>query len=199
MDVCEFLAGISIHATRTGSDMIGFFPAPYPFLFTPPTWAATIARIIRDYNISIHATRTGGDFLLTPTSPPIVISIHATRAGSDLLPDCGVAHFYSRRPYGQRRLRPVCEDVVQFLFTPPVRVATGGDFDVAGSISIHATRAGSDKMRVSHCWLTSLFLFTPPVRAATWCLAGAANRRIFLFTPPVWAATSWVPHWSYSI
>ena len=58
---------ISIHATRTGSDMIGFFPAPYPFLFTPPTWAATIARIIRDYNISIHATRTGGDFLLTPT------------------------------------------------------------------------------------------------------------------------------------
>ena len=64
---CPRHMDISIHTAHTGSDMIGFFPAPYPFLFTPPTWAATIARIIRDYNISIHATRTGGDFLLTTT------------------------------------------------------------------------------------------------------------------------------------
>ena len=139
---------ISIHATRVGSDGSGksHDKRRHKFLFTPPVWAATVPYhafccCSHDFysrhpcgqrRISLLLYQLFLTFLFTlpvrvATCCRIVglpISIHAAHTGSDSVFSRNAAHFYSRHPYGQRRLRPVCEDVVQFLFTPPVRVAT---------------------------------------------------------------------------
>ena len=68
--------------------------------------------------------------------------------------------------------------------------------DVLTSVSIHATRVGSDNCYtprggshrlepVALTMRTLLFLFTSPLRATTDAVITAS----FLFTPPVWAAT----------
>ena len=78
---------ISIHAPRTGSDIIG---------------AGTI---VRPLTISIHAPRTGSDVEISDLSRGGDISIHAPRTGSDhamFLPHTGRHYFNPRSPHGER-------------------------------------------------------------------------------------------------
>ena len=123
---------ISIHAPRTGSDVIDALTAQRieAFQSTLPARGAT----------------TDGD----AQAPPRKISIHAPRTGSD--PPCPCAwhdsrNFNPRSPHGER-LKLLCECYRFLLFqsTLPARGATIKDCHMPHllPISIHAPRTGSD-------------------------------------------------------
>ena len=125
--------GISIHAPRAGSDL--------PRNSTPQKGA-----------ISIHAPRAGSDPVVMRVIFLSGISIHAPRAGSD---DGGgrtkwqVRNFNPRSPCGERLTDIVIEEATEiFQSTLPVRGATcrGIRPRKRELISIHAPRAGSDKL-----------------------------------------------------
>ena len=101
------------------------------FLSTPPSRVATVHfdPAARRELVSIHATLAGGDFPHTAEPPvQLYVSIHATLAGGD---------FHRSR---------AAFDQVQFLSTPPSRVATKqfGSAPDGKGVSIHATLAGGD-------------------------------------------------------
>ena len=90
---------ISIHAPRTGSDLILtiHIQPTLPFQSTLPARGATPCPLIWrvPMPISIHAPRTGSDRVSNSASIwRILISIHAPRTGSDvtayIIPDCGI-------------------------------------------------------------------------------------------------------------
>ena len=62
----------------------------------------------------------------------------------------------------------------EFLSTLPVRGATDGNerLDLAGQISIHAPREGSDNIHGETTQGKNEFLSTLPVRGATWSALG---------------------------
>ena len=146
---------ISIHAPRTGSDIIG---------------AGTI---VRPLTISIHAPRTGSDVEISDLSRGGDISIHAPRTGSDhamFLPHTGRHYFNPRSPHGERPylLHPMerfgnyfnprsphgerhywydkLQKINLFQSTLPARGATYSCRIPPSTwhISIHAPRTGSD-------------------------------------------------------
>ena len=146
---------ISIHAPRTGSDLM-----------------RADEKCGNRTEISIHAPRTGSDFAAAFQPRAGNISIHAPRTGSDVSPDgfmAGVAHFNPRSPHGERHRclptrrgiahfnprsphgeRPIVYYSVSFnaafQSTLPARGATKGWYTMtqATLISIHAPRTGSD-------------------------------------------------------
>ena len=123
---------ISIHAPRTGSDLIPALVSLHatPFQSTLPARGATQANCKpdRDCAISIHAPRTGSDRQTPMGALKPTISIHAPRTGSDTVRDSHV-----------RKIR-------QFQSTLPARGATLPIWFIckAANISIHAPRTGSD-------------------------------------------------------
>ena len=100
---------ISIHAPRTGSDLI--LPEAVKvlaiFQSTLPARGATSMIIMDGCStcISIHAPRTGSDVLRAVHRARLAISIHAPRTGSDGGDDDSrLAHgdFNPRSPHGER-------------------------------------------------------------------------------------------------
>ena len=86
-DAERFAADISIHAPRTGSDIMYEVEHNYQW-------------------ISIHAPRTGSDFYCGTGYINQDISIHAPRTGSDDLFDASKRfgnYFNPRSPHGERR------------------------------------------------------------------------------------------------
>ena len=171
--------GISIHASRGGSDPSG----------------GKIDKSKSD--ISIHASRGGSDqdvadflnglndfnprfpwgkrrlqILLQKLLPGI--SIHASRGGSDhcrcrFLP--WPQHFNPRFPWGKRHLFPMIQPEAEI-------------------ISIHASRGGSDLACTGCFILTAIFQSTLPVGEATWCYITIVRKSaLFQSTLPVGEAT----------
>ena len=110
--------------------------------------------------ISIHAPREGSDPGLKAVTAFVMISIHAPREGSDrrlLSRSLTGTNFYPRSPRGERRLcGKTVDSCAKFLSTLPARGATEeiGSYMMAGLISIHAPREGSDNravQRLCHC------------------------------------------------
>ena len=124
---------ISIHATLAGGDEFSSFwvDKRKGFLSTPPSRVATRHHFIGwicGSDISIHATLAGGDVLPKNHRP----SVH---------------DFYPRHPRGWRLcLQQLIPVILQFLSTPPSRVAT------------------TVRSVVSY---SGQFLSTPPSRVAT--------------------------------
>ena len=122
---------ISIHASRGGSDVV--------VCIRP--WVEII---------SIHASRGGSDCRSAGFLHHLSISIHASRGGSDNLPGCGgrlKAYFNPRFPRGKRpSFWAISSRTQRFQSTLPAGEATVRIFvnPVGGSISIHASRGGSD-------------------------------------------------------
>ena len=79
---------ISIHAPRTGSDvpLASALSTKIISIHAPRTGSDVRARDAprRAINISIHAPRTGSDACWKPTESATRISIHAPRTGSDV-------------------------------------------------------------------------------------------------------------------
>ena len=125
--------GISIHASRGGSDLSQMDGVPVWVDFNPrfpwgkrrrDTNAPHLARFI-----SIHASRGGSDRV--PNRPDVFwhgISIHASRGGSDR--PGGAVHgeqnyFNPRFPWGKRRADPgIAINQLLFQSTLPVGEAT---------------------------------------------------------------------------
>ena len=193
-------AAISIHAPRTGSDILfsGGNINGAIFQSTLPVRGATrfFTQIIKGFLISIHAPRTGSDY-----------------QGNGRYPGC--LHFNPRSPYGERRLSlPREARPSLFQSTLPVRGATstsmpterfvkisihaprtGSDsykstnpLSVAG-ISIHAPRTGSDPELIEAIPVIVEFQSTLPVRGATSTAYRTFWRKIFQSTLPVRGAT----------
>ena len=102
---------ISIHAPRTGSDMVvpSFCRGCPAFQSTLPARGATrkAMEVTLMKEISIHAPRTGSDAQRgQPSGQFDFISIHAPRTGSDKIlpaPFWIAADFNPRSPHGERR------------------------------------------------------------------------------------------------
>ena len=150
-----FLAGISIHAPRVGSDVL--FPSP-----------------LLVFSISIHAPRVGSDYQrakqrprredFNPRSPcgerlrpkkrlrkRIFISIHAPRVGSDTaVSGCaGIPNpisIHAPRVGSDLRIGRIMPKMFLFQSTLPVWGATHPAVDCRPHfrISVHAPRVGSD-------------------------------------------------------
>ena len=144
---------ISIHAPRTGSDKADDFPA----------------LVVR---ISIHAPRTGSDHQRHAPAPAPRISIHAPRTGSD----AGGGVFRRALVISIHAPRTGSDLVVaahQPLHVISIHAPrTGSDYDVmwsqtVGSISIHAPRTGSDMQELAAYTRVKAFQSTLPARGAT--------------------------------
>ena len=153
MDIC-LRAAISIHAPRTGSDVVNDYGRSIP------------------HAISIHAPRTGSDRAICRLRCRQAISIHAPRTGSDGISRarrCAILPFQSTLPArgATSPVRSQCSDTLfqstlpargatfrrfrrvlplGFQSTLPARGATSGRRSCRhqGAISIHAPRTGSD-------------------------------------------------------
>ena len=153
MDIC-LRAAISIHAPRTGSDVVNDYGRSIP------------------HAISIHAPRTGSDRAICRLRCRQAISIHAPRTGSDGISRarrCAILPFQSTLPArgATSPVRSQCSDTLfqstlpargatfrrfrrvlplGFQSTLPARGATGSCIELfdAREISIHAPRTGSD-------------------------------------------------------
>ena len=105
---CFFVANISIHAPRTGSDRLFCWDVVYHAIsiHAPRTGSDNINQLVADNGtISIHAPRTGSDCCNHSITIIHKISIHAPRTGSDtkIIRSrlCGT-HFNPRSPHGER-------------------------------------------------------------------------------------------------
>ena len=181
---------VSIHAARTGSDRSTPFEIsrrthfysryPYgqrlaaglwgcPFLFTPPTWAATTPTTIPTlticyfYSRHLHGWRLMESVRLFLFTPPVwaatgdyarlcVISIHATHAGSD--DSTVVKHLrlcisiHATRTGGDGKRSKTAGGHFYFYSRRPYgqrQKALDTPQEVI-EISIHATRVGSDSL-----------------------------------------------------
>jgi len=143
---------VSIHASRTGGDVIPGCPSGIfiSFQSTPPAREATQyqengAMVV----VSIHASRTGGDW-------QICVIVARSRSFNPRLPHgrrlsggrgrrCGRS-FNPRLPHGRRHYACGCVmSLTKFQSTPPAREATGGAiYAQGGDVSIHASRTGGD-------------------------------------------------------
>ena len=138
------LIGISIHASRGGSDF------------------RTNAG---DYwqGISIHASRGGSDQTLPSTAESLTISIHASRGGSDCRVSWHtgrISYFNPRFPWGKRP-SDSSVTVAFHIFQSTLPVGEATPFDTRDSlfvkISIHASRGGSDLVIFIHrCKIRSI-------------------------------------------
>ena len=103
---------VSIHATLAGGDAAHTLRTDEElvFLSTPPSRVATfekLGQVVVAADVSIHATLAGGDTLAAVIGGRTNnVSIHATLAGGDKADALGLSQ------------------IVQFLSTPPSRVAT---------------------------------------------------------------------------
>ena len=159
MDIC-LRAAISIHAPRTGSDVVNDYGRSIP------------------HAISIHAPRTGSDRAICRLRCRQAISIHAPRTGSDGISRarrCAILPFQSTLPArgATSPVRSQCSDTLfqstlpargatfrrfrrvlplGFQSTLPARGATGSCIELfdAREISIHAPRTGSDDAHRLH-------------------------------------------------
>ena len=149
-------SGISIHAPRTGSDVVATNCNQVAMHFNPRsphgerpaqrTWTSAW----RDFNPrSPHGERRARRKRRSWSSP---ISIHAPRTGSDPCTKGGgadPAHFNPRSPHGERHgACAVADTIKRFQSTLPARGATMGalDMGLTEDISIHAPRTGSDEI-----------------------------------------------------
>ena len=150
------LAGISIHAPRTGSDDCQVVRQGPLTLFqsTLPARGATHPHCgaVGTGVISIHAPRTGSDMPLADLLGQMTVfqstlpARGATHGGKQLVRE-GL-HFNPRSPHGERRLAgcPCRQHPAISIHAP----RTGSDWaarqrrEVKRNISIHAPRTGSD-------------------------------------------------------
>ena len=149
-------AWISIHASREGSD-------------------GRRKSVMYDPFISIHASREGSDHRCAERGrEEIRISIHASREGSDRGGRHDREHrpdFNPRFPRG-KRLCAICGkplDSANFnpRFPRGKRRAVNCEFTASRSISIHASREGSDLGVCQQTFYTWKFQSTLPAREAT--------------------------------
>ena len=131
----------------------------------PDNWRGGLTWV----GISIHAPRAGSDKCFPrPRVVQVGISIHAPRAGSD---DCTPraalpsTNFNPRSPCGERPRLPFLPRTFRaFQSTLPVRGATrlqGSVYFSALGISIHAPRAGSDKIAECVCDSRQISIHAP--------------------------------------
>ena len=145
---------ISIHASRGGSDAV----QPYQG---------------REGTISIHASRGGSDIIKVRWVNRSVISIHASRGGSDppiTAFEPFTPNFNPRFPRGKRHSGAIqVFNNTEFQSTLPAGEATHSHFPVAGilTISIHASRGGSDPGRRRVKEVQAIFQSTLPAGEAT--------------------------------
>ena len=123
---------ISIHAPRTGSDIVLLLSSPKMISFqsTLPARGATLHMSFDNFesSISIHAPRTGSDADPRLKGHALDISIHAPRTGSD----CVILSARGRASISIHAPRTGSDDYVCIIPNCPI------------IISIHAPRTGSD-------------------------------------------------------
>ena len=169
---------ISIHAPRTGSDLLELLKtAVYQsFQSTLPARGATFYALspAKYYAISIHAPRTGSDGSCHPSAGEgRAISIHAPRTGSDLLIGAG-SFSLGISIHAPRTGSDLSQDTSShapplFQSTLPARGATQKQAGKANGwrISIHAPRTGSDARPTMTAARSRRFQSTLPARGAT--------------------------------
>ena len=179
---------VSIHATLAGGDH------------------RLSHRLLKLLVVSIHATLAGGDHAaFVPTRSTMSVSIHATLAGGDLSKQisdgfCNTVSIHATLAGGDNRMLERLIELLEFLSTPPSRVATNPAFlnnleyscfyprhprgwrrrhraadDRRWLVSIHATLAGGDFRASRYCSASFLFLSTPPSRVATCIIQKGGN------------------------
>ena len=169
---------ISIHAPRAGSDLPIGQPLHWLFPdFNPrsPCGERQAECARQSYINRFQSTLPvrGATSCRREHEIPLPISIHAPRAGSDQTYERYGAkgiNFNPRSPCGERLCRPRLHRVVkEFQSTLPVRGATAGCVEIASikKISIHAPRAGSDRLSNRSERARRRFQSTLPVRGAT--------------------------------
>ena len=163
--------GISIHAPRTGSDVVATNCNQVAMHFNPRsphgerpaqrTWTSAW----RDFNPrSPHGERRARRKRRSWSSP---ISIHAPRTGSDPCTKGGgadPAHFNPRSPHGERHgACAVADTIKRFQSTLPARGATPPTPAVTlpAIISIHAPRTGSDGALGLDCLYQAISIHAP--------------------------------------
>ena len=174
----DSLANISIHAPRTGSDILIPNLCTKPIYFNPRSphgeRPATEAKLQPWLDISIHAPRTGSD-------ERRIDGFNCRDAFQSTLPARGATgghrdgaaarpHFNPRSPHGERRFIPMTtERLSSFQSTLPARGATKHHLERLNpqKISIHAPRTGSDRNRTVIFFARRLFQSTLPARGAT--------------------------------
>ena len=148
MDIC-LRAAISIHAPRTGSDVVNDYGRSIP------------------HAISIHAPRTGSDRIsqeFFSISDTFQSTLPARGATSPVRSQCSDTLFQSTLPARGatfRRFRRVLP--LGFQSTLPARGATGSCIELfdAREISIHAPRTGSDDAHRLHRLLDGISIHAP--------------------------------------
>ena len=128
----------------------------------------------RDVVISIHASRKGSDNPDIALNPDNVISIHASRKGSDVLRrqhHSRNRRFQSTLPAREATLEEISQIASDFDFNPrfPQGKRRMIPLPVIGpcSISIHASRKGSDSVICNFSVFHIEFQSTLPAREAT--------------------------------
>ena len=141
--------GISIHAPRTGSDMVGM----------------SLGSAVRHFNPrSPHGERHWDDI---NKAYSVYISIHAPRTGSDLtFPDFRIRknNFNPRSPHGERRGGAGRKSRhAKFQSTLPARGATEISALAPSDreISIHAPRTGSDWDDINKAYSVYISIHAP--------------------------------------
>ena len=151
---------ISIHAPRTGSDVIagGEHVRSEISIHAPRTGSdGDTGRERAEFAISIHAPRTGSDGQRSAAVLVPRISIHAPRTGSDVRrrpAPCRRWNFNPRSPHGERQIAEKEADIAKRISIHAPR--TGSDECGFATrlqrcfISIHAPRTGSDAVKGHH-------------------------------------------------
>ena len=169
---------ISIHAPRTGSDVVLLLSFQGKINFNPRSphgeRQACQRHMLRHCHFnpcSPHgerprtAWRTPPRFLFQPTLPARGATV-ATRWQASLR-----VHFNPRSPHGERHISffIICQAVSTFQPTLPARGATAAKIAAVNpaEISTHAPRTGSDRISSPSAPTSSLFQPTLPARGAT--------------------------------
>ena len=175
---CWQAVGISIHASRGGSDFVFLLHLVLhlPFQSTLPAGEATIPQLeLTDAAVGFQSTLPAGEATSTVEIFlwRYLISIHASRGGSDILsvfPGGIPGNFNPRFPRGKRprTLSHPLHDV-EFQSTLPAGEATivAPPMPEKVSISIHASRGGSDLHAFPCVVVRMIFQSTLPAGEAT--------------------------------
>ena len=175
---------ISIHAPRTGSDLVALQDgdAGGISIHAPRTGSDDTddLRGIETSTISIHAPRTGSDRHGDGARVPRHISIHAPRTGSDtislLFCACATISIHAPRTGSDNVCPAKPRAFCVFQSTLPARGATTYEVkpELDHYISIHAPRTGSDHDTTFFGVCPTSFQSTLPARGAT--AFGAVDR-----------------------
>ena len=168
---------ISIHAPRTGSDLV--LPQRRKcwkvFQSTLPARGATHNNkiLLRPWIVQSTLPARGATSEARRAASMCGISIHAPRTGSDLTASTAgtlTANFNPRSPHGERHLRnsPISRQKCISIHAP----RTGSDvlvriIEINAPISIHAPRTGSDGLESVYNDHVYKFQSTLPARGAT--------------------------------